>query len=136
MKTKTNFRLRCIDKYNWSVDQRVVFKKKDSKGKAWKTVGYFPSLDQAAQCLLDKTLLSKGNGSSIEALIKEVTRAREHIARLILTQSDVSTTAPDPEGVGGPRASKIPRSPQGIPARLNELSKAETRKPKPSTSSF
>ncbi len=93
--------MRRLDEYNWTVDQKVVFKKKNSKGKAWRTVGYYPSLDMAAQRLLDRILLTGADEPSIRDLIREIKDAREFIATSVLTQLSASRIDTDHERVGG-----------------------------------
>ena len=129
-----DYRLRRLDEFNWTLDRRVLAKKRGSKGKKWKSIGYFPSLDQAALRLFDRLLLSGESSPLIRDLIREVQDARDHIVTLILRQPRPGTVASDPEGVGEPGMNQMSRSSQGIPARPNELSKAEIRKPIPSTS--
>lgn len=94
-----DFRLRRLDEFNWVVDQRVIFKKKDSRGKAWRIIGYFPSLDQAAQRLLDRVLLAGEDEPSIKDLIREIAQAREYIATSVLTQLSASKIDTDPQKV-------------------------------------
>ncbi len=113
MKAKADFRLRRLDEYNWVVDQRVVFKKKNSKGKAWRTVGYFPSLDMAAQSLLERLLLIGKDEPLINELIKEVRDARDYIATLILRQPSAGRSGAGAQKVGGPRISQMSHLPQG-----------------------
>lgn len=96
-----DYRLRRLDEYNWVVDQRVVAKKKNSKGKAWRTVGYFPSPDRACQRLLDRILLTGEDEPSIRDLIREIKDAREYIATSVLTQLSASRIDRDHERVGG-----------------------------------
>lgn len=95
-----DYRLRRLDEYNWVVDQRVVAKKKNSKGKAWRTVGYFPSLDRAAQRLLDRILLTGEDEPSVKSLIRDVRDARAYVAASVLTQLSASRIDADPERVG------------------------------------
>ena len=96
-----DYRLRRLDEYNWVVDQRVVAKKKNSKGKAWRTVGYFPSLDRACQRLLDRVLLTGEDEPSVRSLIREIKDARDYISTSVLTQLSASRIDTDHERVWG-----------------------------------
>ena len=113
MKANADFRLRRLDEYNWVIDQRVVFKKKNSKGKSWRTVGYYPTLELACQRLLDRVLLSGKDEPSIRDLIREVKAAREYISKSVLTQLSAGTAGADAQKVGGPRISQMSHMPQG-----------------------
>ena len=95
-----DFRLRRFDKYNWTVDQRIIPLKKNSKGKPWRIVGYYPTLDMAAQRLLDKFLLTGQEASSIEDLIREIARARERVVTAVSRQLSASGANANPGGVG------------------------------------
>ena len=79
-----SFRLKKLDQFNWIIQERVVAKKENSKGRPWKIIAYFPSLDQAAASLFDRVLLTGEDSPSIEALISEVRDARDYVARLVL----------------------------------------------------
>lgn len=108
-----DYRLRRLDEFNWVVDRRVRFKKENSKSRPWRIIGYFPSLDQAAQRLFDRVLLSGKSEPSIESLIREVKDARAHISALVLRQPSASRAKANPEKVGGPRRSQMSHLPQG-----------------------
>lgn len=108
-----DFRLRRLDKHNWTIEERVRFKKENSKSRPWRITGYFPGLDQAAQCLFDRVLLSGKSEPSIESLIREVKDARAHVSALVLRQPSGGRANRNPEKVGEPRRSQISHLPQG-----------------------
>ena len=95
-----DYRLRRLDEHNWTIDQRVAAKKKNSRGKPWRTIGYFPTLDMAAQRLLDRVLLTGEGGPLIRDLIMEVRAARDHVAASVLTQLSASRIDADNQRVG------------------------------------
>ena len=98
-----NFRLRRLNDYNWTIEQRVRFKKENSKSRPWKPVGYYPTLDMACQRHLDRILLTGEDEPSARSLIREIAQARDYIATLILAQPSASRIDATPSGVGEPR---------------------------------
>jgi hypothetical protein len=83
---KTSYRIRRCDRHNWQIEKWVKAgsgpKGRVSRG-AWKGDGYFPQLEQAAQGLLDRLLLSGEEYPGIPELIEAVRRAHEYVAACV-----------------------------------------------------
>ena len=102
-----DFRICRFDKYNFTVDRRITPKKKNSRGKPWRIIGYYPTLDIAAQRLFDHILLTGKTGlSSIQELIEEIARARERVVTAVSMQLTAGTVAANPGGGGNIVADK------------------------------
>jgi len=77
------YRLNRIDKLNWTIQEKMIVQGGDNKGNDyWKTLAYYPRLEQAALRLFD-VMVSRAEVASVDGLITEVHRARNEIIEAV-----------------------------------------------------
>lgn len=80
------YRIRRVDRFNWELQRYVPpGQKRNGKESAggWRTDGYFPRLEQAAQAMFDRLVLHGVENPTLPDVIKDVNRAQEAVLQAV-----------------------------------------------------